>query len=110
MKGFILIELLVVVLIIGILAAVALSQYQKAVLKSRYAGLMPTAKAIADGNDLYYLANAKYAEGIENLDVKVTNENGAMSVNIVGDTTDDYAYTIATRPDIKNNYIIYTKA
>ncbi|WP_428898190.1 prepilin-type N-terminal cleavage/methylation domain-containing protein [Parelusimicrobium proximum] len=68
-KGFTLIELLVVVLIIAILAAVALPQYQTAVLKSRAAGALPMIKAIYDAQDRYYLANDELATTFKQLDV-----------------------------------------
>ena len=56
-KGFTLIELLVVVLIIGILASIALPQYQKAVLKSRMAEVAIRVKAMEQAIDLYVLEN-----------------------------------------------------
>ena len=56
-KGFTLIELLVVVLIIGILASVAVMQYQKAVMRSRASEAFIILKRAKDAFSLAYMAD-----------------------------------------------------
>ena len=67
--GFTLVELLVVVLIIGILAAMALPNYQTAVDKARFMQAMADIDAIKKAEELYFLANGEYTKKLENLDI-----------------------------------------
>ena len=70
-QGFTLIELLVVILIVSILAAVALPQYQVTVLKTRYNALKSLVHSIVRAQERYYMANDKYADNFEALDMSM---------------------------------------
>ncbi len=108
--GFTLIEVLVVVLIIAVLAAVAVPQYQKAVLKSRFSALMPIASAVANGQEIYYMEKGNYSSDITKLDIKAPS--GGTNANIeVSDGTDErFEYVLATKDDLPGlAYVIYQK-
>ncbi len=111
--GFTLIELLIVVLIIGVLTAVALPKYQKAVDRSRYATLMPVASSIKNAQEAFYMASAEYSDDLQNLDIQLPGTvsgnkaefGDGVKVEVSADGTNDYVS--ASKDGLDNKYVMY---
>ncbi len=82
-QGFTLLELLVVVLIIGILAGIALPQYKKAVDKSTAAQGIAIMKPIWQSIENYYLANNEFPTSFAQLDVEIPWNGDIKGINSV---------------------------
>ena len=94
-QGFTLLELLIVVLIIGILAAIALPQYRKAVGKAELAQVTSATKAIQNAQERYYLIHGKYTSNINNLDINLPNGNVICSIYVPFSICRNKNYVIA---------------
>ena len=99
-KAFTLIELLVVILIIGILAAIALSQYQKAVEKAKAAKTISNIRALAQAEKIYFMTNGKYATSFNDLDLTIPELRGNYIT-----TSDNVIYSLRTFKERNYNYI-----
>ena len=62
-KAFTLVELLIVIIIIGILATLAIPQYQRMVNRARWSEAMSLADAIKTAENLYYVENNAFRTG-----------------------------------------------
>jgi len=102
-KGFTLVELLIVVIIIGILATIAMPQYQRFVERSRAAEANTILGAIRNAEEVYKIDNAKYLVVTDAGDIATgpsANNKKLMSILPVKDSTEHYfKYTVLISPN-----------
>lgn len=87
-KGFTLIELLIVVVIIGILAAIAIPKFSATREKAYFAAMKSDLKNLASQQEIYYADNYSYTSNAA--DLAFTNSEG-VTVTMSSVTTSGWA-------------------
>ncbi len=89
-KGFTLIELLIVVVIIGILAAIAIPKFAATKDKAKLAGVKTDLRNIMTAQEAYFSDNQVYSSALSNLNF---SPSGANTGSIAG-ASNGYTATI----------------
>ena len=92
-KGFTLVEIMIVVVIIGLLAAMAIPAFQKVRSASQDKTVLNNARQISAAADQYYLENGVSTVTLGNL---IGTTNYVKALNLVANETYPTAYTQGT--------------
>jgi len=110
-KGFTLLEVLIVVIIIGILASIAMPQYIAAIEKSRSAEAVTNIGSLKTSVDRYWYQKGTITDDPNDLDIdnpnSATNKQYSYAIDPTGTTGSVRKYTItATRTAGGNAYTV----
>lgn len=77
-KGFTLIEVMIVIVIIAIITAILMPHYDQAIEKTKVSEALLVTRAIADANRMYNLKNGDYTDDMDNLDIQIPGKEGFL--------------------------------
>ena len=112
--GFTLLELLVVVLIIGILAGIALPQYRKVLIKSKAAQMYEAVSTIARSAQAFYLSHDNWPTNFEELDIDydISHANESVCATTISEggikRKDDFELLLGSNSSFNNVSIRFT--
>ena len=111
--GFTLIELLVVVLIIGVLAGIALPQYQKAVERTKAMQGITLAKSLGEAGNRHRLASGEYPSSFDVLDMEVrwSGNESALGSRYISDvrSTEDWSCQLVFNETLPQYGVVLTR-
>jgi prepilin-type N-terminal cleavage/methylation domain-containing protein len=106
-KGFTLLELLIVVIIVGILAAIAVPQFFRVAERARSTELVNVLGSIRSAQMRYYSEHATFTDNVDTLDVDIPDGtakyyDGHTAITLPGGTFS--AATVPVANITRNNY------
>jgi len=96
-RGFSMIELMIVVVIISILAAIAIPSYRQYVMKGHRSEATRALQDIASRQESYYFSNNEYTDNLANLGASSSIAGAYFTVAIPSASSSDYEITATAR-------------